>query len=104
LLNAFVSICHAIGYAHSRAVIHRDLKPDNIILGPFGEVIVLDWGLAKIIDQRDEDLENDTLSVTVTANAQAHETVRGRVMGTPAYMSPEQAEGRLDLIDPRCDI
>jgi serine/threonine-protein kinase len=102
LLGAFVSVCHAIGYAHSRGVIHRDLKPENIMLGGFGEVIVLDWGLAKLVDQPDDG--SDTPAAAVTEQARTDATVAGRVLGTPAYSSPEQAEGRVDLIDTRTDI
>ena len=100
LLQAFVSVCNAIAYAHSRGVIHRDLKPDNVVLGGFGEVIVLDWGLAKLVDRDDDELAAVGLSDAAGANL----TMAGRVMGTPAYMAPEQAEGRVDLIDARTDV
>jgi tetratricopeptide (TPR) repeat protein/tRNA A-37 threonylcarbamoyl transferase component Bud32 len=102
LLQAFVSICHAISYAHSRGVVHRDLKPANVMLGGFGEVIVLDWGIAKMVD-RPEGAE-EFPEVTVTAEARGDATMAGRVLGTPAYAAPEQAEGRIDLLDPRTDI
>jgi eukaryotic-like serine/threonine-protein kinase len=102
LLQAFVSICHAIGYAHSRGVVHRDLKPENVILGEFGEVIVLDWGLAKVLGQAEED--SDLTQVSVTGPAQTEATAAGRLLGTPAYMAPEQAEGRPDLVGPRTDV
>jgi len=101
LLTAFVSTCNTIAYAHSRGVIHRDLKGENIILGDFGEVIVLDWGLAKRLDGPEEDetpLDDADLSLD------AGQTVMGQVMGTPAYMAPEQAEGRLDLLGTCTDI
>ncbi len=102
LLNAFVSVCLAVGYAHSRGVIHRDLKPENVMLGGFGEVIVLDWGLAKMIGRPDESSEMP--EVALTDSAQTGATMAGRVLGTPAYLAPEQAEGRTDLVDPRTDI
>jgi serine/threonine-protein kinase len=102
LLNAFVQVCQAIGYAHSRGVIHRDLKPENVMVGGFGEVVVLDWGLAKTIDQLDEPSEAPAVAVTEQARTDA--TLAGRVLGTPAYASPEQAEGRTDLIDTRTDV
>src|SRR5262249_51666743 len=95
LLTAFAAVCNAVASAHSRGVVHRDLKGDNVILGDFGEVIVLDWGLAKLVGQPDE---SETASVqTVPDGARdASLTVQGEVMGTPAYMAPEQAEGRLN--------
>jgi serine/threonine protein kinase/Tol biopolymer transport system component len=101
LLQAFVSVCQALGYAHSRGVIHRDLKPENVVLGEYGEVIVLDWGLAKLVDKPEE---SATPSVHITEQAQTEASQQGQVQGTPAYMAPEQAEGRLDLIDARTDI
>ena len=103
LLQAFVGVCQAIAYAHSRGVIHRDLKPENVVLGAFGEVILLDWGLAKMVDSPDED--GDGLpDVTLTGEAQADSTMAGQRLGTPAYMAPEQAEGRTDLVDALTDI
>lgn len=102
LLAAFVSACNTIAYAHSRRIIHRDLKGENIILGDFGEVIVLDWGLAKRLDGPEEDSPSSELDPDLSLDA--GQTVMGQVMGTPAYMAPEQAEGRLDLLGPRTDI
>lgn len=99
LLTAFVNVCHAIGYAHSRKVIHRDLKPENIVIDSFGQVIVIDWGLAKIID--DTSVESLIDSETIGSGASTSE---GQVLGTPLYMAPEQAAGRLDEIDGRTDI
>lgn len=100
LLTAFVSICNTIAYAHSHGIIHRDLKGENVILGEFGEVIVLDWGLAKRMD----DDEEDTTGSDPIAEQDPSRTVMGQVIGTLAYMSPEQAEGRTDLIGPGTDI
>jgi tetratricopeptide (TPR) repeat protein len=102
LLTTFVAVCQAIGYAHSRGVIHRDLKPENIILGSFGEVIVLDWGLAKVVDQPAAPEPDDAARVTLSAEASAQATAG--LIGTPAYMAPEQAEARHDLVDERTDV
>jgi eukaryotic-like serine/threonine-protein kinase len=103
LLTAFTAVCHTIAYAHSRGVIHRDLKGDNVMLGDFGEVIVLDWGLAKLMDQPDEEAA-DVPRASVMETQDPGLTVQGEIIGTPAYMAPEQAEGRLDRIDQRTDI
>jgi serine/threonine protein kinase len=82
-------------------VIHRDLKPSNVVLGTFGEVIVLDWGLAKTLNQPEDPAAQP---VAVSAQAHTEPTMVGQVLGTPAYMAPEQAAGRLDLVDARTDI
>jgi serine/threonine protein kinase len=100
LLGAFVGICNAVAYAHSRGVLHRDLKPQNVVLGDYGEVVVLDWGLAKLMDQAEADGE---AAPPVVASSEAEATVHGQMLGTPAYMAPEQAEGRLDLLGPATD-
>jgi serine/threonine protein kinase/tetratricopeptide (TPR) repeat protein len=100
LLGAFVGICNAVAYAHSRGVLHRDLKPQNVVLGDYGEVVVLDWGLAKLMNQAEADVE---AAPPVMASSEAEATVHGQVLGTPAYMAPEQAEGRLDLLGPATD-
>lgn len=99
LLTAFVNVCHAIGHAHSRKVIHRDLKPENVVIDSFGQVIVIDWGLAKIID--DTSVESLVDSGTMGG---VDRTGEGQVLGTPLYMAPEQAAGRLDELDFRTDI
>jgi serine/threonine-protein kinase len=102
LLTALVGVCHAVAYAHSRGVLHRDLKPQNVVLGDYGEVMVLDWGLAKVAGEA----EGEAAPVAVEADGgdSVEQTVAGQVLGTPAYMSPEQAEGRLDLLDARTDV
>jgi serine/threonine-protein kinase len=100
LLGAFVSVCNAVAYAHSRGVLHRDLKPHNVVLGSYGEVMVLDWGLAKLVGRPQE--EASPFSVAVEATRE--QTVQGQVLGTPAYMPPEQAEGRLGAVDHRSDV
>jgi PAS domain S-box-containing protein len=103
LLTAFAAACNAIAYAHSRGVLHRDLKGENVILGDFGEVIVLDWGLAKQMGQPDE-LETGPVQAVSEDAQDGGLTLQGEVLGTPAYMAPEQAQGRLNEIDQRTDV
>jgi serine/threonine-protein kinase len=106
LLSRFLDVCNAIAYAHSRGVLHRDIKPGNVLLGPYGETLVVDWGLAKIVGRDDPattDLSAEPTLRPPSASGTG-ETVSGTAMGTPAYMSPEQAEGRLDLLGPQSDV
>ena len=97
LLRIYQKICDAVAYAHAKGIIHRDLKPANIMLGEYGEVFVMDWGLAKIINQDEELLPQSDESTECG-------TRYGTVMGTPGFMAPEQAEGRLEAINQRTDI
>jgi Flp pilus assembly protein TadD len=103
LLTAFVAVCNAVAYAHARGVIHRDLKPSNVVLGDFGEVIVLDWGLAKVLGREEVGGDNPPPVAAAPGDSRG-DTVQGQVLGTPGYMPPEQAEGRLDLLEPRSDV
>jgi eukaryotic-like serine/threonine-protein kinase len=102
LLNHFVAVCNAVAYAHSRGVLHRDLKPGNVVLGDYGEAMVLDWGLAKVKGASDP--QGSLLPVALAGDSRHEGTLQGHVLGTPAYMPPEQAEGRLDLINERSDV
>jgi PAS domain S-box-containing protein len=103
LLTAFAAVCNTVAYAHSRGVLHRDLKPDNVMLGDFGEVVVLDWGLAKILDQADRE-SADAVRLPADLADDPSLTIQGEVIGTPAYMAPEQAAGRLELVSERTDV
>jgi serine/threonine-protein kinase len=104
LLRAFVDICLAIEFAHTRGVVHRDLKPANIMLGDFGEVYVLDWGIARVADDPSSNPARESFSDIETLDDSASTaTVAGTVLGTPGYMSPEQVRGDADL-DGRGDV
>jgi serine/threonine protein kinase len=100
-LRSFQRICEAIAFAHAHGVIHRDLKPENVMVGPFGEVLVMDWGVAKIIDDDGGFAQSRSEPLAEMAPAT---TADGAVVGTVAYMAPEQAEGRRDAISRATDI
>jgi serine/threonine-protein kinase len=104
-LTRFIDVCHAIAYSHSRGVIHRDLKPANILLGRYGETLVVDWGLAKVVG-RDDPSSQSSAEVTLHPSAQTRgsETKVGVAIGTPAFMSPEQSEGRGAEVGPASDV
>jgi serine/threonine-protein kinase len=105
LLGRFVDVCNAVAYAHSRGVLHRDLKPGNVMLGPYGETLVVDWGLAKLIGRGDEPPEGgEERPLQPSAANETGETMAGSQVGTPGYMSPEQAAGRLDELGPASDV
>jgi len=100
LLRAFSEVCLAVEFAHVRGIIHRDLKPDNIVLGDFGEVYVLDWGVAKVVGESDAEFADVSSG---SSDDNEHATVPGTAVGTPGYMPPEQVRGDVD-VDARADV
>ena len=109
LIRIFQQVCVTLAYAHEQGVIHRDLKPENIMIGGFGEVLVVDWGLAKVLDREHkikdaEDNTDDDIIQTDRSNTNAMKTRMGSVAGTPCYMPPEQAAGETHKIGKHSDV
>lgn len=112
LLSRVIDVCQAIGYAHSRGVLHRDIKPDNIMLGDYGETLVVDWGLAKVegetegeqVSESEVSSEGKESKLSPASGSGTAPTQVGRVVGTLGFMSPEQATGAVDEIDCRSDV
>jgi eukaryotic-like serine/threonine-protein kinase len=118
LLKRFIDVCNAVGFAHSKLVVHRDLKPANVMLGPYGETLVVDWGLARTftnlqpLSKQSEPVSQPIIQAELDTDAthgtkdeeEASYTRTGTLLGTIAYMSPEQAAGRLETLGPAWDI
>lgn len=104
LLGRFIDVCQAVGYAHSRGVLHRDIKPGNIMLGKYGETLVVDWGLAKVQGRTESATVPGEMTLQPSSGSGVAPTIAGQAMGTPAYMPPEQAAGRLDQLGPASDV
>lgn len=100
LLRQFVDICHAIEYAYSRGVLHRDIKPGNVIVGRHDETLVVDWGLAKVTGRSEPTGDGEEPILAPSLSGGSAETLPGRSLGTPVFMSPEQAEGALERLGP----
>jgi eukaryotic-like serine/threonine-protein kinase len=116
-LRLFLRVCETVGFAHANGVIHRDLKPSNIMVGPFGEVLVLDWGIARLVQpehQPDPMMAGQppvdpvlAYAASITPGLEPHadpDTAPGTILGTPGFMAPEQAQGWMQLVSPRTDV
>ena len=101
LLTLFQQVCMGVHYAHSRGVVHRDLKPDNLMVGAYGEVHVMDWGVARVLGKDEAPIEVGAATIAPTNSGM---TAHGAVVGTPSYMPPEQAQGQHERVGPRSDV
>ena len=104
LLGRFIDVCEAIAFAHSKGVLHRDFKPHNVMLGRFGETLLIDWGLAKATGRREPVGPEAAIEATlVPPSGSGHAPTLG-VLGSPPYMSPEQAAGEVGSLGPATDV
>ncbi len=103
LLRRFLTVCETMEYVHNRGIIHRDLKPRNILLGPYGETLVVDWGLAKVVGRRESEPPSDA-TLRPPSSSEIEPTLAGSLLGTAAFMSPEQARGEVERQAAATDI
>ncbi|MDP7034938.1 MAG: tetratricopeptide repeat protein, partial [Planctomycetota bacterium] len=103
-LRHLLRVCDALSFAHSRGIVHRDLKPANLMVGAFGEVLVMDWGLAREIGGPGADPTEESSSSLLQESHDPYQTLEGEILGTPAYMAPEQARGEIGEIDEQTDV
>ena len=103
-LRLFLRICETVAFAHAHGVIHRDLKPGNIMVGPYGEVLVMDWGIAKVREAPELPARPESAPQAAEEESFMGQTIEGTILGTPGYMAPEQAKGQVGLIDARTDV
>ncbi|HXW97056.1 MAG TPA: serine/threonine-protein kinase [Gemmatimonadales bacterium] len=99
MLRAFLRVCETVGFAHAHGVVHRDLKPSNIMIGGFGEVLVLDWGIARVVEEPEP-----AASGVSPIGLDSADTAPGTILGTPGFMAPEQLQGVSGLVDRRSDV
>ncbi len=104
LLPIIVRVAQTLAFAHERGVIHRDVKPDNVVVGPHGDAVLLDWGIAKVRGLADAKADDETVMTALGASHDGALTVHGSILGTPAYMAPEQAKGEIASVDERTDV
>ena len=104
LLNIFLRVCDAVAFAHSRGVVHRDLKPDNIMVGAFGEVYLMDWGIARLLGHSFAPAADELDGPVRIKRARSDDEEKGQIIGTFFYMSPEQAQAEIEKIDERTDV
>ena len=104
LLGHYVDVCQAISFAHDNGVLHRDVKPSNVMIGRYGETLVVDWGLARVNGKEESSALDGERGFRPSSGSSRAETAIGSAVGTPAFMSPEQAAGRLHELDGRTDV